>query len=79
VNIHDEIDPDHLGPQSLKDIVNELVSARKVRHHEETIQRWHLIVRFCYGFILAFVLILVFGTLAKAVAASLTRLLLSIG
>jgi hypothetical protein len=79
VNIHDENDPDHLGSQSLKDIVAELASARKARHYEETIQRSHDIARFCYGFIPAFVLILVFGGLARAAADCLTQLLLHVG
>ena len=76
---HSESDPDRLGLQYLKDIVEDLASAREARRHEETIQWWHRIVPFCYGFIPAFVLVLVFGTLAKAFGASLTQLLFGIG
>jgi hypothetical protein len=74
-----ESDLDRLGLQFLKDIVGELASVRKLRRHEEKLQGRHWVAPFCYGFIPAFILVLVFNTLAKAFGASLTQLLFGIG
>jgi hypothetical protein len=71
--------PDRLGLQYLIDIVVELASTFKLRRHEETSQWWHWIAPFCYGFIPAFILVIVFNSLAKAFGASLTQLLFGIG